>query len=151
MNFSDYCSSMHDPLFTEDKKPTCKSGFVYDKELKKCIPAANAKTTNKENPGQRALPGALGGWMTWGSTGLNGDGYALESDGEAPDSMSEEVVSEMTYSGKQKARIDKQEEDARAQDNRMKYGKTGRPPEKQLRPGEVRKWDKVQGKWVSNK
>ena len=48
MNFSDYCNSMHDPLFTEDKKPTCKPGFVYDKGLKKCIPAANAKTTNKE-------------------------------------------------------------------------------------------------------
>ena len=32
----------------------------------------------------------------------------------------------------------------------MKYGKDGKPKEK-LRPGEVRKFNKLTGKWESNK
>ena len=144
MNFSDFCESLSDPLYVEEGKVQCKPGFKYDKKLGKCVPAANMKTTSSQNEGDKLLPDPLGGWDTWGATGIDGDGYAME----------EETVKEaMMYhpTEKDKKRYDKQDAEHKAQDDRMRYGKTGKAPEKPLRRGEVRRWDKVQKKWVSNK
>ena len=150
MDFSKFCESMEDPIKEEaGKKPTCRDGYVYDKMLKKCIPAANAATTNKAGRDQKAIPDPIEGWNTIGATGLNGDGYAFETDASTPESVEEAVLYHKT--DKDERKMQAQERKHREDDNRMRYGKSGKPPSDELRPGEVRRWDKVQQKWVSNK
>ena len=75
----------------------------------------------------------MGGYNVWGATGLNGDGYAL-------------AVEE----GVDYEKRDKKEAEFKKADERMKYGRDGKPKEK-LRRGEVRKFNKLTGKWESNK
>jgi len=52
-------------------------------------------------------------------------------------------------------KFDKQEKQFKKDDARMKYGKNFKDfmsdKEKPLRPGEVKRYDKVKKKWVSNK
>ena len=174
MNFSDFCESLSDPLYVEEDKVQCKPGFKYDKKLGKCVPAANMKTTSSQNEGDKLLPDPLGGWDTWGATGIDGDGYAMEeeTDTSKRPSIKDEKKKKKTnvkhYDGlgiaptvkealmyhpteKDRKRYDKQDAEHKAQDDRMRYGKTSKAPEKPLRRGEVRRWDKVQKKWVSNK
>ena len=50
--------------------------------------------------------------------------------------------------------VDAEQERAnKAQDDRMRYGKKGKAyaEKNALRPGEVKRWDKENKKWVSNK
>ena len=67
--------------------------------------------------------------------------------------MAPSIKETMMYHKTQKD--EKRQEDAarkhREDDNRMRYGKSGRPPETKLRPGEVRRWDKNLKRYVSNK
>jgi hypothetical protein len=145
MNFSEFCESMQDPLFEKKgEEPTCEAGYTWNKKLGKCVPDRH-KNHAGENPGDRNLPNPLGGYDVWGSTGIDGDGYAME--------VNEESIEEtMLYhpTAKDEKRRAEAERKHKEQDDRMRYGKDGKP-EKQLRRGEVRKFNKETGKWESNK
>ena len=83
---------------------------------------------------------------------MDGDGYAWEEDIGA--NMNAEMNERVYHkTDKERQRDDETALIHKAQDDRMRYGKTGKPhtEEKPLRPGEVRKWDKENKKWVSNK
>lgn len=104
-----------------------------------------------DNPGDKNVVGQQHPFNVIGQTGLNGDGYAYEEDIAA--NMNAEMNEKMYH---KTDRERKQDQDAalihKADDDRMRYGKKGKPPESEsLRPGEVRHWDKVNKKWVSNK
>lgn len=157
MDFSQFCDSLEDPLYIEEEKVKCKSGYKYDEKLKKCVPTANTKQTRTQNVGDKSIPDPLMGWDTWGASGIDGDGYALAVEEEV-DHVKQSVptVDKMSYTEKydpkHQEQLDKQDVEHKKQDDRMRYGKTGKSSEeKPLRPGEVRKWDKVSKKWVSNK
>lgn len=183
MDFSEFCESLEDPIYVGEEKVTCRKGYKYDKKLGKCVPEANSKTSHTQNPGESQLPEPLGGWNTWGATGMNGDGYALEVEEQVQEEKTSDdpkdwpsikdekkktktnvknfkglgiaptIKEDVPYhrTAKDERRLQDAERKHRDDDNRMRYGKSGKPPEKQLRPGEVRRWDKVQKKWVSNK
>ena len=57
------------------------------------------------------------------------------------------------YDAKREKRIDDQEKKYKKRDERMKYGKKGfaEYQKDSLRPGEVKSYDKLKQKWVSNK
>jgi len=138
LNFSEWKDSLREPQYQiEGKRPKCKGGYKWDKELKTCVP----DTKNGENPGEKEIPEAMLGYEIYGSTGLNGDGYAVE-------------VDEM-YTPTEKDRR-KDAEAAKAhkeQDDRMRYGKKSKEKHEAeaLRPGEVKRWDDIEKRWVSNK
>jgi hypothetical protein len=55
---------------------------------------------------------------------------------------------------KQMKRFADEKKKHKEQDNRMKFGKFSKRAEEardRLRPGEVKRYDKAKGKWVSNK
>ena len=142
MNFSEFLESLQNPLYeVKGKGPKCPGGHRWDKELKKCVPDDSKRG---ENPGDKAMPGPMTDYTVWGATGIDGDGYALAEDN---------VEEAMTYhpTEKDKKRYEKQDAENKAKDDRMKYGKSGKPQEKPLRPGEVKKWDDIKKRWVSNK
>ena len=131
MDFTEFLEAMEEPLYeVKGMKTVCPEGTKYDKETNTCVPVGN-KTS--ENPNQKELTKAVGGYNVWGATGLNGDGYALA------------VEEDVDYE-----KQDKKEAEFKKADERMKYGKDGKPKEKLL-PGEVRKFNKLTGKWESNK
>ena len=135
MDFTEFLEAMEEPLYeVKGMKVECPKGTKYDKDTNTCVPVGN-KTS--ENPNQKELTKAVGGYNVWGATGLNGDGYAL-------------AVEEGVDYEKQ----DKKEAEFKKADERMKYGRDGKPKaksEKPLLPGEVRKFNKLTGKWESNK
>ena len=61
---------------------------LRQKKLRKSL---KNPVTRGENPSQRELTQAVGGYNVWGATGLNGDGYALAepNDGTDATAMSE--------------------------------------------------------------
>lgn len=131
MDFTEFLESLEEPLYeVKGKKTVCPEGTKYDKDTNTCVPVGN-KTS--ENPNQKELTKAVGGYNVWGATGLNGDGYAL-------------AVEEGVDYEKQ----DKKEAEFKKADERMKYGKDGKPSS-DLRRGEVKKFNKITGKWESNK
>lgn len=150
MNFSEFNESLRDPLFEKKgETPECPEGFKWNNKLGKCEPKVKAKK-NRENPGQKNLPQGPG-FNVWGATGLNGDGYALEDDGGINNDAGLEGLGEMYHrTPKEEKRLADTERKHKEQDDRMKYGKSGKPSE-QLRPGEVKKWDKDLKRYVSNK
>jgi len=142
MNFTDYINSISDPLYEEEGKgPKCGVGLKWDKELKMCVPDPKSKT--EENPGDKyKIDPPM--FNVWGDTGINGDGYALE----------EPRLKEMytQHSEKQRRSDEESAKNYKEMDDRMKYGKKGKPPEEEeLLPGEVKTWDKFKKAWVSNK
>lgn len=147
LNFSEWKDSHKDPEYQiEGKKPKCPEGHKWDATLKTCVPKSNDKENARENPGEKALPEPLAAYNVWGSHGLNGEPPAIAV---AEESLMEKPM----ISDKQRQR---EEEDARRhkeQDDRMRYGKKGKEYHEKtsLRPGEVKRWDKEQGRWVSNK
>lgn len=136
MDFSEFLESLQDPLYEVKGEKKCPEGFKYDKKLKKCIPAT--KDGRGDVPGD-SRPDALDSFQVWGATGLNGDGYAMEESLDLTDH-------------KYMKRLEKQDKANKEQDDRMRYGKKGKPSEKDtLRPGEVKRWDDIEKRWVSNK
>ena len=137
MDFSEFLESIQDPVYEEKgKEPKCPGGHKWDKKLKKCVPGEGKKNDTK---GDQEIPDPLASFDVWGATGLNGDGYAMEESLDLTDH-------------KYMKRVEKQEKEAKEQDDRMRYGKSGKPSEKDtLRPGEVKRWDKELGRYVSNK
>ena len=116
----------------------------YDKNEKK--KASRRKKARKDNPGDRNVVGQTHPFNIIGDTGIDGDGYAYE----------EQPVTEASwanYSAKDERRRAAKEKEHKAQDDRMRYGKKGKDyhDRTQLRPGEVKRWDKELGRWVSNK
>ena len=136
MDFTEFLNALEKPLYEvkgeegEDKKG-CPVGYKWDKKNKMCVP----KTSSDRVDGGRGEPmQAMDGYNVWGATGLNGDGYAIEED------MDHDYEKE-----------DEKEEEFKKADERMKYGKEGKPQTKNpLRKGEVRKINS-KGEWESNK
>lgn len=123
----------------------------YDKTSKKKKEVKQKLQKRGDNPGDKNIVGQQHPFNTIGHTGLNGDGTAWEEN-ISPNMDAE--MNERMYHKTDKER--KQDEDRalihKAEDDRMRYGKKGKPSESEtLRPGEVRRWDKVNKKWVSNK
>lgn len=151
MNFSEFNESLRDPLFEKKgENPECPEGFKWNSKLGKCEPKVKQKK-NRENPGQKNLPDGPN-FRVWGHTGLNGDGYALEDDGGINNDAGLEGLGEMMYhrTAKDEKRLEDADRKNKEQDDRMRYGKSGKPPA-ELRRGEVKKWDKNLKRYVSNK
>jgi len=142
MNFTEYLEAFSNPIYEEEgKNPKCGEGLKWDKELQMCVP--DPKSKNQENPGDRDKID-VPMFDTHGATGIDGDGYALEES----DSVSE-MYTQKTE--KQRKRDEEITSKFKERDERMKYGKAGKPKEEPLLPGEVKKWDKSKNRWVSNK
>ena len=76
MNFTDWQNSLVDPLYeVKGMKTVCPEGTRYDAKTNTCVPVTQKSS---ENPNQKEIRPAVGGYHVWGATGLNGDGYALE-------------------------------------------------------------------------
>lgn len=121
----------------------------YDKGEKKKSARKNKKRRG-DNPGDKSTVGKTHPFNVIGNTGMDGDGYAWEEDIGA--NMNAEM-NESQMSGREQRKAEETAAKHIEDDNRMRYGKAGKPhtEEKPLRPGEVRKWDKENKKWVSNK
>lgn len=142
LNFSEWLDASSEPQYTvEGKKPKCAEGMKWDKTLQTCVPIA------KSTEGDKECPNAVGGYETIGATGLDGDGYAIAV----------KDVTEMTHtplSHRERDIEDARQRNAKEQDDRMRRGKPGKRREDaddELLPGEVKKFNKVTGKWESNK
>ena len=143
LNFSEWKDSLRDPQYQiEGKKPKCPEGHKWDKELKTCVP----DTKNNENPGEKECPDSMLGYDVFGSTGLNGDGYAVAVEEEA-------LMEKPMLSTKQQRRDEENARRHTEQDDRMRYGKKGKDHHEKtaLRPGEVKRWCDIEKRWVSNK
>ena len=76
MNFSEFLDSFEEPLYeVKGMKTVCPEGTKYDAKTNTCVPVTQKSS---ENPNQKEIRPAVGGYHVWGATGLNGDGYALE-------------------------------------------------------------------------
>ena len=84
---------------------------------------------------------------------MNGDAPAIaDTSGQINnDTWKESIMYHPTEKDKRKDA--ERERQHRAQDDRMRYGKKGKKymDDTALRPGEVKRWDKENKKWVSNK
>jgi hypothetical protein len=86
------------------------------------------------------------GYDIFGASGLNGDGYAIEVEEET-------LLEKPMLSNKQQRKDAEDAKRHKEQDDRMRYGKKGKAyhDATALRPGEVKRWDDVEKRWVSNK
>lgn len=135
MNFTDFLESITEPIYeVKGKGKVCPDGHRIDPKTGVCVPIGPLRTS--QNPDQKELNSPTSGYNVWGPTGLNGDGYALE-----------EVYQ---HTEKERADMEKKEAEFKKADERMKYGRDGKP-EEELLPGEVKKFNKGTGKWESNK
>tara|TARA_R110002050_G_scaffold7440_2_gene28800 strand:+ start:1199 stop:1609 length:411 start_codon:yes stop_codon:yes gene_type:complete len=135
MNYTDFLESITEPIYeVKGKGKVCPDGHRIDPKTGVCVPIGPLRSS--QNPDQKELNSPASGYNVWGPTGLNGDGYALE---EA-----------YQHSEKERAEMEKKEVEFKKSDERMKYGRDGKP-EEELRPGEVKKFNKATGKWESNK
>ena len=133
MNFSEFLEAVTEPTYeVKGKGAKCPKGYVLDKQTNTCIPGPSQKSS--ENPSQKELVSPATGYNVWGATGINGDGYAIE-----------EGVLDKDFE-----KQDKKEAEFKKADDRMKYGRDGKPSS-DLRRGEVKKFNKITGKWESNK
>ncbi len=145
LNFSEWKDSHKDPEYQiEGKEPKCTEGHKWDSKLKTCVP----DNKNGENPGQKECPSPMLGYDIFGSTGVNGDGVAI--------AVKEETILEKPIYTQRSEKDSRQDLESvkkhKEQDDRMRYGKSGKPTDSEsLRPGEVKRWDKVEKRWVSNK
>ena len=147
LNFSEWKDSHTDPEYQiEGKEPKCPEGHKWDKTLKTCVPKTDEKGNTRENPGDKALPEPLAAYNVWGSHGLNGEPPAMEVEEET-------IMEKPMLSSKQQRRDAENAKRHKEQDDRMRYGKKGKAHHDatQLRPGEVKRWDDVEKRWVSNK
>jgi len=138
MNFSEFLESLVDPLYeVKGDVPKCPPGYKWDTKTLRCIPKTD-KDKIDANIGIDSSPENMPDFRVWGATGYDG-GYALEVE-EGYDSKWEK---------KQKER----EEEHKKKDDRMRYGKKGKAyhDATALRPGEVKRWDDIEKRWVSNK
>ena len=139
MDYSEFLKSLRDPLYeVKGKIPQCPPGYRWDTKSMRCLPKTDKDKVSDQNPPD-ASPQNMAAFNVWGATGLNGDGYAIE----------EETMYQETESEKRKR--EEKEANHKKDDDRMRYGKSGKPPEDELIPGEVRKFNKETGKWESNK
>ena len=131
LDFSSFLDALQDPLYeVKNVAHVCPKGTKYDKDSGTCVPTSQKNT---ENPSQREMTAAVGGYNVWGATGLNGDGYALA------------VEEDMQHDYE---KYDEEDKEFKKRDEKMKYGKAGKPSS--LRPGEVRK-PNSRGGYDSNK
>ena len=130
---------------------------AYEKSKEKAKKIKTKKVRRDDNPGDKNIVGDVHPYNVIGATGLNGDAPAFEEDIiPGPTPVSEESVEESIMyhpSEKDKRRDADRERANKAQDDRMRYGKKGKKymDDTALRPGEVKRWDKENQKWVSNK
>ena len=141
LNFSEFIDSFVEPQYqTEGKKPTCPKGFSWDKKVGACVPTGKTGYTE----GDKECPNTAASYNVIGSDGLNG----------APPAIAVEEELAMSYQSRNDAKYQKRLDDKAAEykkrDDRMKYGKSGKPGT-QLRKGEVLKFNKETGEWESNR
>ena len=133
MDFTEFLEATKDPAYkVKGKGSVCPKGHRLDAQTGTCVPIGPVQ--NSQNPDQKELNSPTTGYNVWGATGLNGDGYALE-----------ENLLDKPFD-----KYDKEEKEFKKADERMKYGKGGKPTE-ELKYGEVKKFNKETGKWESNK
>ena len=128
---------------------------AYDesKDKKKKSSKRRKKIRRDDNPGDKNIVGQTHPYNVIGATGHNGDAPALADDrGQINNETWQEAVM-FHPSEKDKTKDADRERAHKEQDDRMRYGKKGKDyaDNTTLRPGEVKKWDKVNKKWVSNK
>lgn len=134
MNFSEFLEAVEQPAYkVKGKGDVCPKGHRLDPKTGTCMPIGPVQ--NSQNPDMKELNPPASGYNVWGATGLNGDGYALE-----------EKLTDLTKF----MRYDENEKEFKKVDDRMKYGRDGKPSD-ELGKGEVKKFNKRTGKWESNK
>lgn len=138
MNFSEWLDSLVDPLYEADGIPQCPPGYKFNKKTMRCEPKTE-KDDVSGNKNKDSSPENGPGFNVIGSHGQNGQPYAYEEPA---------TTNEMHINPGDQERWDEQEKENKKKDNRMKYGKAGRPSS--LGPGEVRKPD-GHGGFKSNK
>ena len=135
LNFSEFLEGFVEPQYqSEGKEPKCPEGSKWDKKLGTCVPSG------KWTVGDKECPQDLANYNVIGSDGLNG----------APPAMAVEEEMQYHRTAKDEKRLEDADRKNKEQDNRMKFGKSGKEPAP-LRKGEVKKWSKELGRYVSNK
>ena len=77
LNFTEFCDSFCDPLYeAQGKAPKCPPGYKYNREQKQCVPKSEKDDVRKDKGSKDSKPGNGPSYNVWGSTGVNGDGYA---------------------------------------------------------------------------
>lgn len=77
LNFTEFCDSFRAPLYQiEGNDFKCPPGYKYNKEQKQCVPKTPKDDVRKNKGDQDSRPGNGPNYNVWGSTGVNGDGYA---------------------------------------------------------------------------
>lgn len=143
LNFSEWQDSFIDPQYqAEGKEPKCPEGHKWDKSLQTCVP----DNKNGENPSDRQMPDPIMAYNVWGTHGLNGEAPAIAVPGNTVDESAMYHPTE-----KDNRRQSEEEIEHKKQDDRMRYGKSGKSEEDSLQPGEVKRYDKNLKRWVSNK
>lgn len=126
---------------------------AYDKSEEKKSTKRRKKIRRDDNAGDKDIVGQTHPYNVIGPTGMNGDAPALADDrGQINNETWQESI--MYHPTEKDKRRDAERERAnKAQDDRMRYGKKGKKymDDTALRPGEVKRWDKENKKWVSNK
>lgn len=142
MNFSEFLESLPDPLYeVKGEIPKCPPGYKWDTKTLRCLPKTE-KDKITPNNNVDSSPENMPAFGVWGATGVDGDGYAMAEENKP-------VYTQKTE--KEEAKEKETERKHKEQDDKMRYGKSGKPPEDELLPGEVKKFNKSTGKWESNK
>lgn len=144
LNFSEFLDGFVDPQYhAEGKDPKCPKGSKWDKKLGVCVPSG------KWTEGDKECPQDLAGYDVFGSDGMNGAPPAIAVEEEFVDETA--VMSYQTkYDPKYQKRLADKAAEYKKKDERMKYGKSGKPTT-QLRKGEVLTYNKETGEYESNK
>ena len=125
---------------------------AYDKAEKKKA-TRKKKAKRQDNPGDKNIVGQTHPYTVIGDTGMNGDNHAVADDSGQinNETWQESIMYHPTEKDKRKEA--ERERANKVQDERMRYGKKGKAyhDATSLRPGEVKRWDKENKKWVSNK
>ena len=133
MNFTEWLDSLTDPLYEANGLPECPPGYKWNKKTMACEPKTKKdNVASQDNKDSKPSNGP--GFNVIGSHGQNGAPYAYEE----PQTRSE---------GRDYDREDEEDKEFKKQDERMKYGKAGKPTS--LKPGEVKRL-KTKGGYSSN-
>lgn len=77
MNFTEFVDAFCDPLYeAKGKLPKCPPGYKYNPQQMQCVPKTAKDDVRPNGGGKDSSPQNGPGYNVWGSTGVNGDGYA---------------------------------------------------------------------------
>ena len=137
MNFSEYLDSWVKPLFEADGEPQCPPGYKFDKKNLMCVPKTPKDDVRSRSKGKKDMePSNMPGFNSIGSHGQNGAPYAYEEGG---------VSEAKKHYDNDYEKYDSENKRFKKQDDKMKYGKAGKPSS--LMPGQVKRYNKTKGVW----